>query len=305
MDLTAIYNFRELGDYRSGLEACETYLESHPDDADGWNIKGVLLEALGDDEAAEAAYEQAIGLDPEHQEAQGNLTALRQAAEIEDSHDQTSPEGIIWRSALYFGLLFALIHGVTGYLQYRWESLTLVLVFNWLLFTLAGAVLAAGVGRLVGTRRLSSEMFLAGGFGFGSGYLLNFLLLTWFVGNQDTPYVNFIAALQAALPLMLGGWAIGRMLATRAGRYMLVVWGLVGGLFEWWASSGLFNLFVAGFIEDLQNSGQSFTLGDLQLPSLLHGLSLGLLVGLLYGAGLAWIIKGNLEKPAKSAENSI
>lgn len=75
--LDQAYDHYERDEYDKTLEACDTALELDPDLADAHNVRGVVLEALGNRLDARKAYEQAIRLDPDHIEARENLADLK------------------------------------------------------------------------------------------------------------------------------------------------------------------------------------------------------------------------------------
>ncbi len=63
-------------DYERALARLETVLERDPDDADAWNLRGFAARKLGRTEAARAAYDRALALDPKHRRAHEYLGEL-------------------------------------------------------------------------------------------------------------------------------------------------------------------------------------------------------------------------------------
>lgn len=57
------------GDYANAVELLQGYVADNPDDADGYNLLGYALRHQERYEDSEKAYEQALALDPEHEEA--------------------------------------------------------------------------------------------------------------------------------------------------------------------------------------------------------------------------------------------
>ena len=75
--LERAYDHQEAGDFEDALRECDIVLGIIPSDPDAHNLRGIALEELGRDAEAVKAYGQAIELDPEFDEATGNLLDLR------------------------------------------------------------------------------------------------------------------------------------------------------------------------------------------------------------------------------------
>ena len=73
------------GELHEALRACETALELAPDLADAYNLRAVVLEALGRQEEALESYAQAIGVDQGFKEAVDNMLALEHELGIDRS----------------------------------------------------------------------------------------------------------------------------------------------------------------------------------------------------------------------------
>ena len=69
--------YDEVEDFEKALEECETAIELDPYLADAHNLRGVLLEELGQRLYALSAYKEALELDPDFTEAEENLTNLK------------------------------------------------------------------------------------------------------------------------------------------------------------------------------------------------------------------------------------
>jgi len=63
--------------YEKALSECDAALRLAPDFADAHNLRGVLLEELGQQQEAVTAYQEAIRLDPGFEEAKENLAAAK------------------------------------------------------------------------------------------------------------------------------------------------------------------------------------------------------------------------------------
>jgi tetratricopeptide (TPR) repeat protein len=75
--LDRAYDHYERDEYDQALEACDAALELDPDLADAHNVRGVVLETLGNRLDALKAYEQAIRIDSDLVEARENLADLK------------------------------------------------------------------------------------------------------------------------------------------------------------------------------------------------------------------------------------
>jgi Flp pilus assembly protein TadD len=59
----------DAGDYAGAVSLLEGYVADNPDDADGFNLLGYALRHQERYEASHEAYQQALAIDPEHEEA--------------------------------------------------------------------------------------------------------------------------------------------------------------------------------------------------------------------------------------------
>ena len=74
--LSTIKTLVDQQQYSAAIESLETVLDSTPDDADAWNLMGFAQRNIGEVQAAETAYKNALKLDPDHKgalEYQGEL----------------------------------------------------------------------------------------------------------------------------------------------------------------------------------------------------------------------------------------
>ena len=74
--LASISALADRGNLDAATAACEQYLATHGDSADGWCLLGVLHDAAGRVTDAHAAYRKAVYLAPGHEEALYHLAAL-------------------------------------------------------------------------------------------------------------------------------------------------------------------------------------------------------------------------------------
>ncbi|MDJ0787675.1 MAG: tetratricopeptide repeat protein [Myxococcota bacterium] len=59
----------EKGDYESATRTLEKFVEKNPEDADAWNLLGYASRKLERFEKAEAAYDKALAIEPDHKGA--------------------------------------------------------------------------------------------------------------------------------------------------------------------------------------------------------------------------------------------
>lgn len=71
--LEQAYTSEEQGEFEKALEECDTAIGIDPSLADAHNLRGVILEELGQKEEAVLAYREAVRLDPSFQIAKKNL----------------------------------------------------------------------------------------------------------------------------------------------------------------------------------------------------------------------------------------
>lgn len=68
--------FVRVTDYSSEVRLWEATARASPGNARAWNNLGYARQVEGDRDGARAAYERALGIDPQHRKARGNLDAL-------------------------------------------------------------------------------------------------------------------------------------------------------------------------------------------------------------------------------------
>lgn len=73
----AIRYFDDTDEFDKALAECNAAIEIDPSLADAHNLRGMILEELGEPLKAIAAYKLALEVDPEHTDAQENLSGLR------------------------------------------------------------------------------------------------------------------------------------------------------------------------------------------------------------------------------------
>lgn len=64
------------GKYADALRECDLALQQSPDDAVPHNFRGLLLESLSREEEALQAYQRAVELNPDFQDAKENVRSL-------------------------------------------------------------------------------------------------------------------------------------------------------------------------------------------------------------------------------------
>ena len=68
-----------LGQSEEAFAEQKQALQLDPNDADGWNNLGALLARGGQTDAARAAFEHALKIQPDHAQARANLSRLSAA----------------------------------------------------------------------------------------------------------------------------------------------------------------------------------------------------------------------------------
>jgi tetratricopeptide (TPR) repeat protein len=71
--LDLAYSHEDRGEFTDALRECETAVRFDPGYAEAHNLRGIVLEELGQKEEAIAAYAHAVLLDPSFDEARENL----------------------------------------------------------------------------------------------------------------------------------------------------------------------------------------------------------------------------------------
>ena len=77
--LDRAYAHEERGEFEDALGACIAALRFDPRYAEAYNLRGIVLEELGQPRGAMAAYRQAVRLDPTFSAAQENLAEVEAA----------------------------------------------------------------------------------------------------------------------------------------------------------------------------------------------------------------------------------
>jgi tetratricopeptide (TPR) repeat protein len=95
-NLERAYDYAEK--FEDALRECEIAIHLAPEWAEAHNLRGIILEELGHEEQAIAAYREAVHLDPDFQEAQQNLR------ELELEHTDRKREPNPTRVAIGYGL---------------------------------------------------------------------------------------------------------------------------------------------------------------------------------------------------------
>ena len=97
-NLERAYDYTEREECENALRECEIAIHLAPEWAEAHNLRGIILEELGQGEQAIAAYREAVRLDPDFEEAQQNLQEL----ELERDNGKREPNPT--RIAIGYGL---------------------------------------------------------------------------------------------------------------------------------------------------------------------------------------------------------
>ena len=118
--LERAFYYEEQGEYQKALEECESAIRTNPGLADAYKLQGVLLEEIGNKEAAVQAYREAVRLDPKMDEPADKLRDLREELKTARlSVLDVSPKGFSTRALAYILdliiiFVFDLISGFAG-----------------------------------------------------------------------------------------------------------------------------------------------------------------------------------------------
>ncbi len=147
--LEQAYQLEQADKISEALQPCEAAIELAPQWADAHNLHGILLEELGRQQEAIAAYRQAVRIDPTFQEAQENLSEAQ--LEIPDAReaksipvdDDTPEQTPNWervknyntKAAIYSTLIATLIIGLPlwlillgGIIELEWTQILVAVV---------------------------------------------------------------------------------------------------------------------------------------------------------------------------------
>ncbi|MBN1827447.1 MAG: tetratricopeptide repeat protein [Candidatus Eisenbacteria bacterium] len=86
----------ERGDLGGALAQYDRALERNPDDPDVWNNRGLVLEAMGEEEEARYAYERVLRVAPDHAKARANLAGIHFRNGRTDSAEVEMEKAIRW-----------------------------------------------------------------------------------------------------------------------------------------------------------------------------------------------------------------
>ncbi|MEJ2748724.1 MAG: tetratricopeptide repeat protein, partial [Anaerolineae bacterium] len=81
--LEKTYALNDVDKLEDALTHCQQAINLHPKSAEAHNLKGLILDRLGEKQEALAAFQKAVHLDPEFQDAQQNLADVQ--AEVHDT----------------------------------------------------------------------------------------------------------------------------------------------------------------------------------------------------------------------------
>ncbi|MCB9444306.1 MAG: hypothetical protein H6669_08730 [Ardenticatenaceae bacterium] len=114
--LEKAYALNDAGKLEDALTHCQQAINLHPQSAEACNLKGLILDRLGERQAAIAAFQKAVHFDPEFQEAQQNLAEVQ--AEIDNVETKNLKLSAAWYmtkwGAFSFGLALAVYEILSG-----------------------------------------------------------------------------------------------------------------------------------------------------------------------------------------------
>lgn len=307
--LEQAYTYEEGGQLEKALRQCELAIELAPDLADTHNLRGIVLEQLGHKEQAIAAYNEAIRLKPDFEEAKENLYEVQdEKKRFQRALNQKQAWKVALCGALGYGISFAVVGVVLAIL--RAQTVTQIesgvrvsspkynfyqlLVITALLYALGSGISAAILGKASGSGKVKL-LLVTGAIGFGTAYsvtsILHQILLLFFISRSssiDTVYTIGTTA-QFAITGTITGVLIG---LVRRDVDRLVGLSLAGGAFGLYglSSSSMFNLalsislsgLVPGSPGDITHDGIVFAIARAIQGVLVGGIG-GALLGLVVG----------------------
>ncbi len=165
--LEQAYSLEANADLNSALQECEAAIQLDPTLAEAHNLRGIILEELGQSEQAIAAYGEAARLDPKFEEAQQNL--------LEAQQDVLEQQALTWGqvfkiagwSAAAFAASFAIADAAIA-------TLRCGLILSAVLFALAAGAGAAGLW-LAARPNCKLGVFAGlGALGWGTAFILTY-----------------------------------------------------------------------------------------------------------------------------------
>ena len=228
--LEQAYTHEEEGRLADALRECELAIQVAPELAEAHNLQGIVLEQLGHNERAMAAYREAVRLDPDFEEAQQNL--LESQGELRESQQRIQQKQTwrtVWYGAMGYGISFAVIGAASVVLQGRIRGSVAALALVTLLYALGSGVGGAVLGKV--SQRNTWLLAGAGAVGFGVAYVATTVLSRFLFSILISRGVSLDAAfaINSTARFALTGAVTGLVLGAVQGNWRQAAWLTLAG----------------------------------------------------------------------------
>ncbi|MBN1319003.1 MAG: hypothetical protein JXA42_26205 [Anaerolineales bacterium] len=245
--LDRAYDLENQGLFREALSECNLAIQAGPDLAEAYNLKGIILDQLGDAGGAIEAYRKAIELWPDFDEAIQNLQEAREdmeAPQVEVDQNKLVKATLI--GALGFGISFAIAKVVQGLIGQSLpnsvsDSMTLSSNYRYgveffvsaFFYSIAAGIGAGFLAKTVVPEKLQS-IVLVNSIGFGISYLVArgiVKILASIMGifglfNSVFTLLSYLDALEFAIPGIIVCFLFGLI---RKNKRRQLLWSAVAG----------------------------------------------------------------------------
>jgi len=291
--LDKAYDCEVVGKPDEALQLCAEIIQINPDLAEVYNLQGIVLEQLGRKQEAFQAYEKAVKLDLDFEEANENLVELKKEIEEKDNIEET--EGfygtdtfyVVKWGALAFGLAFGVLFWVSILLSISELELFLGLPF---LQFLPAALLIGMATAVLGS--VSNNKPIIYGFAGGIGYIAA-SWIGWGVFFQIILYFGYLFGFvqQINFSALVGicvGAIFGAILGIVSKDYRQIFWLAIAGTigFGLYGMNFRIPLYSLDF-DPVFNSSLANSLIFL-IPDFIVDVIIGVIIGSLLGGVLGW-----------------
>jgi hypothetical protein len=306
--LERAYTHEEGGQLEKALRQCELAIELAPNLADSHNLRGIVLEQLGRKEQAIVAYNEAIRLKPDFEEAKENLY---EAQDETRRFQRVLAQKQAWKIALYgalgYGISFAVVGAVSAVL--RAQTVTQIksgvqvsspkynfyqlLVLTALLYALGSGISAAILGKASGSEKVKL-LLVMGALGFGTAYsvtsVAHRVLVPFFIFRSAS--IDTVYTVATTVQFAITGAVTGVLIGLIQRDIERLVWlSLAGAAF---GLDGLSSSLLWHLVLSISYSGLvPGSFGDITHDSIVFAITWaiqGLLVGGIGGALLGLVV---------------
>lgn len=297
--LEKAYDLNDVGEFEGALEHCQQAIRLNYQLAEAYNLKGLILDQLGDKQEAIVAFQEAVHLNPEFQEAQQNLAEVQ--VEVHNIERKNQKLSSTWRMTKWGALSFGVAATVNEIIGFAWGMVSvshLSAIFQSPLLELAIYSLTFAIIIGVAIAVLGSEAYneaqrfgTLGTIGSGIVYFITGTIIYFynvFASNLLTP-IAFI------IRFALMGGVLGILLGALRRNKKLMLWlaltGIIGWLFYGWRPLTVWiysgNSKISSIFWNLFNGEAGFMLTMTGFRSLDAAIG-GLVIGGLWGGVIGW-----------------